>query len=124
MSTEVKRATRVAERLRVELAELVVRGEIRDPRAQGIIISEVRVTDDLQHARVYLRLTDPNADEPRRTKAVSAMNRASGFLRKEMGSRLALRRTPALKFFWDDQIDTAARLEELLRDGQERPQGD
>lgn len=107
------RPARVAERLRAELSELFVRGRLRDPRAEGVVISAVRVTRDLSQARVYVRAIG-EADARRRSDMVRALESASGFLRREIAPKLSLRRAPELTFFWDDQVDKAERLERIF----------
>jgi ribosome-binding factor A len=109
-----KRADRVAERIKAELMELLVRGVVRDPNAADCCITAVKVSDDLSHARVYVRLLRAEVPEPARTALVGALNRAAGFLRRELAPRLAIKHQPELKFFWDENIDQAARIESLL----------
>ncbi|MEM6962445.1 MAG: 30S ribosome-binding factor RbfA, partial [Myxococcota bacterium] len=75
-----------------------------------------RVTDDLGIARVYVRLLDTDSNQKQRTAALTAMERARSFLRRELGTRLRLRRVPELQFHWDDVIDEAARVDALLAD--------
>lgn len=115
MREVVKRADRVAERVRAELMDMLLRGVVRDPRAKDVVISAVRVTDDLGIARVYIRLLD-SADEKRREAAVEAMSSAAGYIRRQLGPRLATKKTPALEFFWDDVIDAGLRIEEVLHE--------
>lgn len=93
--------------------ELLIRGVVRDPRARDIVVSEVRLTDDLSIARVYLRLMGEVSDSGKEG-AVDVMTRATGFLRRELGQRLGLRRVPDLEFFWDEVVDDALRLEAIL----------
>ncbi|MEM7435523.1 MAG: 30S ribosome-binding factor RbfA [Myxococcota bacterium] len=118
-----RRADRVAERIRTELMDLVLRGSIRDPDAEGVVVSVVRMTDDLSIARVYVRVLEEVG--PRQQEAVvDALGRASGFLRRELGRRLQLRHVPTLEFFWDDVVDSALRIEAILdelREGDEPP---
>lgn len=108
------RAARVGERIRAEIMELVMRGELRDPRASGVIVSAVDVTADLSVARVWLRSLDPQADAAAQKRMVAAMTGAGGFLRREVGGRLGLRQAPELRFAWDASADRAARVEEVL----------
>jgi ribosome-binding factor A len=111
---EGERAQRVAERIRQELMELLLRGEVKDPGVRGAVVHGVRVSGDLQHARVYVRLTDPNASEARRRALLRGLGRASGFLRREVGRRLGIRYAPELKFYWDDTAEKARRIESIL----------
>ncbi|HSN80979.1 MAG TPA: 30S ribosome-binding factor RbfA [Polyangiales bacterium] len=110
-----RRADRVAERIRSELMDLLLRGSVRDPAASEVVISAVRVTDDLSIARVYVRvLEEVGAD--RQEQVVKALGRATGFLRRELGHRLQLRHVPALEFYWDDVVDSALRIESILEE--------
>lgn len=109
------RAERVGERVRAELAEVMMRGGVRDPGARDVIISAVRMSPDLSVARVYIRILG-DADDRRQERAVDAMNRASGYLRREIGTKLTMRVTPELRFDWDDAVDHGLRIERLLAD--------
>jgi ribosome-binding factor A len=111
--SEQKRSVRVAERVRAEVMELLLRGAIRDPRVKDVLVSEVRVTDDLGHARVYVRTLQPS-DEKRRVEVVKGLDHAAGFIRREVGAKLGLRYTPAFQFFWDSVMDSALQIESVL----------
>lgn len=111
---ESSRPTRVGERIREELMDLLLRGAVKDPGARGVIVHAVKVSGDLRHAKVWVRLGEPDSDAARRRGAVGALGRASGFLRREIGARLGLRYTPELTFVWDDTAERAARVEALL----------
>ncbi|HJL03452.1 MAG TPA: 30S ribosome-binding factor RbfA [Polyangiaceae bacterium LLY-WYZ-15_(1-7)] len=125
--SEPRRADRVAERLRAELSELLLRGRVRDPGAKDVVVSAVRVTDDLSLARVYVRVLQ-EADARRKQRVVAALTRASGFLRRELAAKLKLRRAVDLEFFWDEQVDRVERLERIFdelseeRDAQDAPE--
>ena len=116
MSGAGRRAERVAERIKAELMELLLRGVVRDPSAADCCVTDVKVSDDLAHARVYVRLLRSDVTEREQARAVAALNRAAGFLRRELSPRLELKYQPELRFFWDDGIDRAARIEQLLSD--------
>lgn len=111
---EANRPARVGERIREELMDLLLRGAVKDPGAAGAVIHAVHVTADLRHARVFVRAAEPDADEARQRRVIAALERASGFLRREIGARLGIRHTPELKFVWDESAERAARVEELL----------
>jgi ribosome-binding factor A len=108
------RAHRVAGLLRAELMELLLRGGLRDKAVADAYITDVAFTDDLRHARIYFRLTQPEVDAKDRSAACSALERASGYLRRELGPRLQLKYMPDFKFFWDDGFDRAARIDAVL----------
>jgi ribosome-binding factor A len=110
----VKRATRVAERIRDELAAAVTR--LEDPRVAGAIVSRVEVTDDLQLARVFVR-REGGADDPRARKALLAgFGAASNRLRREIARAVGLRYATDLRFAYDEAPDAVNRIEELLRE--------
>ncbi|MCB9627291.1 MAG: 30S ribosome-binding factor RbfA [Sandaracinaceae bacterium] len=110
---EQKRSVRVAERVRAEVMELLLRGAVRDPRVKDVLVSEVRVTDDLGHARVYVRTLQP-ADAKQRAAVVKGLEHAAGYIRREVGAKLGLRYTPAFQFFWDEVVDSALQIESVL----------
>ncbi|MBK8173373.1 MAG: 30S ribosome-binding factor RbfA [Sandaracinaceae bacterium] len=109
----VKRAVRIADRIRAELEDVLHRGIVRDPAAQGAVISSVKVTDDLRLATVYVRCLT-GAEVPRQKNLVRAMERAKGVMRRELSTRMQLRYTPELKFFWDEGADHALRMDTLF----------
>lgn len=110
------RAQRVAGRLQAELMELVLRGALRDPSLADAYFTEIHLSDDLRHARIYFRLTRPTLGAKDREHALQALERASGYLRKELGPKLQLQYMPELKFFWDEGLDRAARVNEMLEE--------
>lgn len=97
----------------MELAELLMRGKVRDPDAKDAVISGVKVTNDLSIARVYVRGLG-ELDVERQGRMVAALNRAAGFLRREIGPKLRLRRTPEISFHWDDLVDQVIGIERAL----------
>ncbi|MBN8615415.1 MAG: 30S ribosome-binding factor RbfA, partial [Deltaproteobacteria bacterium] len=110
---------RVGERIRGELADMILRGEVRDPATQGAIVSAVSVTGDLSLARVFLRVLEAEASEARKREVVAAFDRAKGHVRRELAARVsrgsgAMRSVPELRFAWDDTTDRAARLDEVF----------
>jgi ribosome-binding factor A len=115
-----RRADRVSERIRSELMELMLRGGVRDPAAKDVVVSAVRMTDDLSIARIYVRVLE-EIGSVRQDAVVEALGRASGFLRREIGQRLQLRHVPKLEFYWDEVVDSALRIESILDEIREDP---
>lgn len=113
---ETSRPARVGERIREELMDLVLRGAVKDPRARGAVIHAVKVSGDLRHAKVWVRLAEIEPSPARKKELVVALGRASGFLRREIGARLGIKHTPELSFVWDDTAERAARVETLLEE--------
>lgn len=110
------RSERVAERVRAELMELLLRGRVHDPDARDLYVTDVVVSADLRHARVYVRCALGDASPERGRRAVKALQRASGFIQRELAPRLELKYQPELRFFWDEGFDRARRVEELLEE--------
>lgn len=108
---EVKRSVRVAERLREQLSTLIAR-RVRYERASQVIVTRVQMPDDLRSARVYIRTLDGAQGE----EAVEALQRASGFLRKEVTSALGLRYAPEIVFQYDAGQDARDRIDQLLKE--------
>jgi ribosome-binding factor A len=107
-----KRVARLNEQLKRELTALL-QFEVRDPRIGMVTITDVEVSPDLYHAKVYYTLLG-GRDE--RATALEGLRAAAGFLRTEIGRRMHIRRTPELHFALDETLDHAARIEQLLRE--------
>ncbi|HXW07048.1 MAG TPA: 30S ribosome-binding factor RbfA [Vicinamibacterales bacterium] len=110
MSSE--RPSRVGDQVRVEIADLLAR-EVHDPGIGFVTITRVAVTPDLQQARVYYTSL---GDEKARRDSTRALERATPFLRRQLGRRLRLRRVPELRFFFDESIERHDRIERILQD--------
>lgn len=106
------RPVRVAARIREELSELLSQ-KVNDPRVAGVLVTNVDVTPDLLDARIRVRLSG-NDDPAARKAALKGLESASGFLRRELGGRLALRNAPRLAFFYDESIERTRRIDEVL----------
>jgi ribosome-binding factor A len=106
------RPERVGEQIRVELAMLLAR-EVKDPGIGFATLTTVRVTADLQLARVYYTVL---GDDKARRDTARALDRATPFLRRQVASRLRLRRAPELAFHYDETVAKQERVEQLLRE--------
>jgi ribosome-binding factor A len=104
------RSIRVAEQIRQELSDIVMR-EMKDPRVAGISFTAVKVTSDLEHAKVWF--TTFNED---RAGVLKALSRAAGYLRTTLSSRMQLRSVPKLTFKYDESIEHAAHISKLIDD--------
>ncbi len=114
--SESTRVRRVADRIREEITDMLLRGEVRDPRASGVLVSGVQVSGDLGVARVFLRALETDPASARQREIVAAMERAGGLVRRRLGRTLGLRRVPEVRFAWDDAADRGRRVEELLEE--------
>lgn len=107
------RPDRVADQIRQELSELLTRGTVHDPGIGFITLTRVKVSADLQVARVYYTTL---GDEAARLQTAKALQRATGFFRRHVGDRLQLRRVPELQFQFDESVAHQDRVEQILRD--------
>ena len=104
------RQQRTAEQIRIILSDLVLR-ELRDPRLSDLTITDVTIDRELQHADVYVNAL---ADESRQDEVMTALQGASGYLRRELAGRLTLRTVPELHYHWDPTLANAERIDQLL----------
>jgi ribosome-binding factor A len=107
------RPDRVGDLIRQEISELLTRGTVHDPGIGFITLTRVKVSPDLQLARVFY--TSMGDDRARRDTA-RALDRATPFFRRHLGGRLQLRRVPELEFRFDESIANQDRIEQILRD--------
>jgi ribosome-binding factor A len=108
------RPDRVADQIRAELAQLLAR-DVHDPGIGFVTLTRVHLTPDLQLARVYYTALSLGHDTALKNTA-RALERATPFLRRQIGSRLRLKRVPALTFHYDDSIAGQDRIEQLLNE--------
>jgi ribosome-binding factor A len=106
------RPDRVADQIRGELALLLTR-EVHDPGLGFVTITRVQVSPDLQHARIFYTAL---GDDKARAGTAKALQRATPFLRRQIGSRLRLKRVAELEFMYDESIAGQDRIERLLNE--------
>jgi len=112
MKAQSQRQLRAGELVRRAVADILLEGHVREPALTGVpvTISEARVSPDLRHATVYvsgLTVADLEA-------VAAALNKAAGFLQKELGRRVEMRFTPKLRFEADSRFDDAVEVNEML----------
>ena len=104
-----QRSERVAEQVRRDLAELI-RTELKDPRVGMISLTDVELTPDYAHAKVFFTtLSAEHLDEIQR-----GLKRASGFLRRELGRRIHIHTLPELHFVYDSSLERGSSLSQLI----------
>lgn len=110
MTKSFNRTDRVSAQLRRDLGELV-HAAVRDQALPSSSVSDVEVSRDLAHAKVFVTVLDPEQG----IVAVKALNGLARELRFELGRRLRMRSVPELHFHYDDSLDRGERIEALLR---------
>jgi ribosome-binding factor A len=106
------RPERVGEEIRQELSQMLVR-EVHDPGIGFVTLTRVKVSPDLQVARVFYTLL---GDDKARKETARALERATPFLRRQIGRRIRLRRVPELHFQFDESVAHQDRIERILLD--------
>ena len=110
--SESPRTRRVAERIQIELAEILAK-ETEDPRLRALTVTAARVSRDLASARVWVSGRMAPEEE---SAALATLEHAAPFFRTMLAPRLGLRVVPTLRFEIDRTIEAGARIEELLRE--------
>src|SRR5947199_9625190 len=101
---------RMAERIREILSSLLLL-EVTGPALQGVTVTEVKLDAELEYADVYVNAL---GDESREKEVMAGLTRANGFLRREVGKRIRLRRVPILHFHWDHTLSRAEAIEHAI----------
>ena len=106
----ISRATRIADRIREELSDLLVK-YVQDPRLAGISITDVNVDRELAFANIYYSSLEGSE---RAKEILEGLQHAQGFLRSELAKRIRLRTFPRLRFHYDPTFEQAERIEKLI----------
>jgi ribosome-binding factor A len=109
MPREFNRSDRVAGQLRRDLARLI-QMEIKDPDVGFVSLSDVEVTRDLAHAKVYITVFEPE----KAVTSLRALKRAAAFLRRRLGQELRMRQVPELHFLHDDSVERGSHIDSLI----------
>lgn len=110
MARDSTRTRRIAEQIQRELAELV-RLELKDPRVGLITLTDVEVTNDHEHAKVYFTLM---GNQQQVQETLKGLQRAAGFLRTQLAHRMQLRIVPDLRFVHDTSVERGMDLSRLI----------
>ncbi|MBX9904765.1 MAG: 30S ribosome-binding factor RbfA [Burkholderiales bacterium] len=112
MPKDFSRGRRIADQIQRELSE-IIRLELKDPRVDLITITDVEVTQDNAHAKIFFTaLGEPVQQEA----ATKALNHAAGFLRSALAKSIKLRTVPQLHFHYDISVERGVRLSKLIDD--------
>jgi ribosome-binding factor A len=106
------RAFRLAESIKAEVAQMI-REDIKDPRLGFVTVTDVEVADDLRHAKIFVSVL---GTEEEMKSSLDVLNKASGYLRSELGRIISLRYFPEITFKYDQSIEHGAHISKLLRE--------
>src|SRR5512137_1374255 len=101
MSNSV-RPERVAQEIQIAVADLLTRGKIKDPRVGFITITGVKVSPDLTQARIFYSMLGTDAQ---RADTAEGLEKAKGFVRREVTKKVKLRVSPEISFAFDPSLD-------------------
>jgi len=107
---QFKRADRVADLLKEEIADILLR-RIRDPRVSKLTVTGVKVSDDLRTAKIFFVEMGEDSCHP---ETLDGLQKAGGFIKKELGKRLKLRYVPDLIFKPDPSFAYGSRIDKLI----------
>ncbi len=107
MAKTFSRSNRIAEQMRRELADLL-QFEVKDPRIGMVTITEVEVTGDMAHAKVFYSASEGTPE------LQAALEKTAGFLRSQVAKRMLLRTVPQLHFEYDSSADYGMKMTKLI----------
>jgi ribosome-binding factor A len=111
-SQDYRRADRVGELIRHELADILLK-EAKDPRIGSVTITRVKVSDDMRHAKVYFGVLDNTAMVDDITKG---LEQATSYIHRLLGKRLRMRIIPRLTFSFDRNLDYSFHISRILKE--------
>lgn len=115
-----RRPERIGGQLLQAVSEILLR-EVKDPRINGVTLTAASISPDLKEAKVFFRTLDQNAAEGH-TQVEAGLRSAAGYIRRQIATRLQLRRTPQLRFQYDTALDQANHMESLLQQTRKQTQ--
>ena len=104
------RLQRIADRIRQELSEMLIR-EVSDPRLKQIFVTDVKVDRELAYADIFVSAVEGVS---RSADVLAGLESASGFIKRNLASRVELRAFPRLRFHWDMTPENADHIEKVL----------
>ena len=105
-----QRKERLGDEIRDIIAECLTGGKLDDPRLSFVTITGVKLSADLQLASIYFRVIE----DDKRAETKKGLQNASGLFRKRLAEELDIRRVPNLRYFYDESVETSAKVDYLL----------
>lgn len=112
MGAGYKRADRVGDVILKEISDMILKEDIKDPRVQSVVLTDIKITDDLSFARLFFTVM---THEMNKEEILLGLQSASGFIKRELSKRLRIRRVPNLQFEFDTVLEEGYRVDDLLR---------
>ena len=106
------KADRISGIIQKEVSE-IIQFSLKDPKVGFITITDVRVTNDLSIAKIYVSFLGQDA---RQEAGMKALERSKGFIRSELAKRMSIRKVPSLVFLADDSLEKGNKIEKIIAD--------
>jgi len=106
-----QRLERIADRIQEVISEMLVTGQINDPRLEDLYITDVTVDRELTFANIFVSALSGKESSK---EILGGLEHASGYLRSTLARQIELRTFPQLRFFWDETPERAERIEKLI----------
>ncbi len=110
-----KRVRRFSELLKQEISKIILR-EVKDPRIGFVSLTDVEVSGDLKHAKIYVSVY---GSEQEKKETMKGLEKAQGFIRRLVGERITTYHTPELLFRYDDSIEHGVYISKLIEEVRE-----
>lgn len=107
------RVGRVTQLILREVNDILL-NTIRDPRVEGVTITDVELTGDLREAKIFYSTLE--TDDQTKEETQEGLDNATGLVRKELGSRLTIYHTPEIEFRRDESVEYGNRIDQLLNE--------
>jgi len=107
-----KRTVRVGDLILREISQMIIKGEIKDPRVSFVVLTGIKVTGDLSLARLYFTVM---SDGIGKEEALIGLQSATGFIKRELWKRLRIKRIPDLRFEFDTVLEVGYRIDALIK---------
>jgi ribosome-binding factor A len=112
LASNFKRSARISDLIVKEVSQMIVKGEIKDPRVALAFVTGAKVSDNLSMANIFFSVMEESADVD---EVLKGLESAKGFIRTRLAQRLKMRRIPDLHFMFDTALETGYKVDEVLR---------
>ncbi|NLJ86048.1 MAG: 30S ribosome-binding factor RbfA [Firmicutes bacterium] len=110
MATQ-QRVEKIREAIKQEASDII--RNMKDPRIGFVTVTDAEVSRDLRHVKIYVSVL---GDEESKRSSLEGLERATGYIRTEIGQRVRLRYTPEIVFRWDGSLERGARIDQILQE--------
>lgn len=113
MNFSFKRSDRVRDLILREVSKMITQGEVKDPRLSGAVITSVKLSDDMGHAKIFFT---PLTEGMETARMKEGFKSSAGFIRAKLAERLKLKRVPKIEFEFDSFLRDTHRVDDIIKD--------